>query len=186
MDMGNIYLKLARAAIAQSVGIDYDLDLDKLLSDYPELKELGSSFVTITKGEEQSLRGCIGSLEAYRPLYEDIILNARAAALHDPRFQALSEYEYNDIKVEVSILSKPEKLDYVDIEDLKNKIRPDVDGVVLKLDGHQATFLPQVWEQLPSFDLFFAHLCQKAGLQTNCLIHHPEIYTYQVKKYKEK
>ncbi len=185
MDMGKIYLQLARAAIAQSVGIKYDLDLDKLLNDYPQLKEWGSSFVTITKGENDVLRGCIGSLEAYRPIYEDIILNARAAALHDPRFQSLSELEYNDIKIEVSILSKPKKLGYTDIEDLKNKIRPGIDGVILKLDGYQATFLPQVWEQLPSFDLFFSHLCQKAGLESNCLNHHPDIFIYQVKKYKE-
>ena len=184
--MGEIYLTLARASIAQSVGLEYDLYMDKILSDYPELKEFGNSFVTITKGDEDSLRGCIGSLEAYRPLYEDIILNARSAALNDPRFEALNEKEYNEIKVEVSILSKPKSLDYNDIEDLKKKIRPGIDGIVLKLENHQATFLPQVWEQLPSFDLFFAHLCQKAGLQINCLMYHPEIFTYQVEKYKEK
>jgi len=183
--MGDIYLKLARAAIAQSIGIPYEINLEKILDEYPSLKEFGSSFVTITKGKEKSLRGCIGSLEAYRPLYEDIILNARAAALHDPRFQALSELEYNDIKIEVSILSKPEILEYSDIDDLKNKIKPDIDGVVLKLDGKQATFLPQVWEQLPTFDLFFAHLCQKAGLETDCLKRHPEIYIYHVEKYSE-
>ncbi len=183
--MGDIYLKLARAAIAQSVGIPYDIDLDKLLAEYPALKELGSSFVTITKGKEHSLRGCIGSLEAYRPLYEDIILNARSAALHDPRFQALDELEYGDIKVEVSILSKPKILNYSDIDDLKNKIKPNIDGIVLKLDGYQATFLPQVWEQLPTFDLFFAHLCQKAGLGQDCLKYHPEIFTYNVEKYSE-
>jgi len=185
MDKGEVYLKLARAAIAQSVGIPYDIDLDKLLKNYPELKKMGSSFVTITKGDEKALRGCIGSLEAYRPLYEDIILNARSAALHDPRFQALSEFEYDDIKVEVSILSKPQKLEYSDIDDLKDKIKPYVDGIVLKLDGHQATFLPQVWEQLPSFELFFAHLCQKAGLQTDCLRYHPDIFVYHVEKYEE-
>ncbi len=183
--MGDIYLQLARAAIAQSVGIHYEVDLDSLLSKYPKLKELGSSFVTITKGKEHSLRGCIGSLEAYRPLYEDIILNARSAALHDPRFQALNDLEYDDIKVEVSILSKPQILNYNDIDDLKKKIRVNIDGVVLKLDTHQATFLPQVWEQLPTFDLFFSHLCQKAGLEKECLKYHPEIFTYQVEKYSE-
>ncbi len=183
--MKDVYLKLARAAIAQSVGIPYEIDLEKILKEYPSLKEPGSSFVTITKGESHSLRGCIGSLEAYRPLYEDIILNARAAALHDPRFQALSEKEYNDIKVEVSILSKPEFLEYSDIDDLRNKIKQGIDGVVLKLDNKQATFLPQVWEQLPTFDLFFAHLCQKAGLNTDCLRQHPEIFIYQVEKYSE-
>ncbi len=183
--MQNIYLKLARAAIAQSVGLDYDIDLEEILKKYPELKEKGSSFVTITEGEKETLRGCIGSLEAHRPLYEDIILNARAAALHDPRFVALNEKEYDYIKIEVSILSQPKLLDYDDIDDLKQKIKIFKDGVILKLDNYQATFLPQVWEQLPEFDLFFSHLCQKAGLGTNCLEQHPLIYTYNVKKYKE-
>ncbi|NPA74120.1 MAG: AmmeMemoRadiSam system protein A [Epsilonproteobacteria bacterium] len=184
--MGEIYLLLARAAIAQSIGLEYDINLDEILQKYPSLKNEGASFVTITKGASESLRGCIGSLEAYRPLYEDIILNARAAALHDPRFPALTEREYDDIKVEVSILSKPKKLEYSDIEDLKKKITPFKDGIVLKLENHQATFLPQVWEQLPSFNLFFSHLCQKAALEPNCLERHPEIYTYKVEKYKEK
>ncbi len=183
--MGEIYLKLARAAIAQSIGLDYEIDLDEILDKYPSLKEQGATFVTITKGEEESLRGCIGSLEAYRPLYEDIIINARAAALHDPRFNALSIDEFKDIKIEVSILSKPKRLEYGDIEDLRSKIRVGIDGVVLKFDSAQATFLPQVWEQLPSFDLFFAHLCQKAGMSANCLELHPEIFTYQVEKFKE-
>ncbi len=183
--MGEIYLLLARAAIAQSVGLEYDIDLDDILKKYPDLKEEGATFVTITTGENDTLRGCIGTLEPYRPLYEDIIINARAAALHDPRFRALDAKEYNDIKVEVSILSKPKNLVYKDKDELRQKITPFKDGVVLKLDNHQATFLPQVWEQLPDFELFFSHLCQKAGLEPNCLDRHPEIFTYQVEKYKE-
>jgi len=184
--MGEIYLLLARAAIAQSVGLEYDVDLNAILQKYPSLKEEGASFVTITKKSDGSLRGCIGTLEAYRPLYEDIILNARAAALHDPRFRPLDEKEYEDINIEVSLLSKPVKVEYKDVEDLKNKITPFEDGIVLKLGANQATFLPQVWEQLPSFDMFFAHLCQKAGLEPNCLERLPEIFVYHVKKYKER
>ncbi len=184
--MGEVYLLLARAAIAQSVGLEYEIDLDKILENYPSLKKKGASFVTITKGDNENLRGCIGSLEAYRALYEDIILNARAAALHDPRFPALDKREYNDIKIEVSLLSKPKNLEYKDVDDLKSKIVPFEDGVILKLEGYQATFLPQVWEQLPEFELFFYHLCQKAGLDKECLKRHPEIFIYHVEKYKEK
>lgn len=183
--MGEIYLLLARAAIAQSVGLKYNIDLDKILEKYPDLKEKGAAFVTITIGENNTLRGCIGTLEPYRPLYEDIIINARAAALHDPRFKMLDAQEYNDIKIEVSILSKPKSLKYENKEELKQKITPYKDGVVLKLGNHQATFLPQVWEQLSDFELFFSHLCQKAGLEPNCIDRHPEIFIYQVEKYKE-
>ncbi len=183
--MKEIYLLLARVAIAQSIGLEYDIDLEEILQKYPKLKDDGASFVTITTGDENILRGCIGSLEAYRPLYEDIIINARAAALHDPRFSSLTKKEYDDIKIEVSILSKPQVLDYDDVDDLQKKIKIFKDGVVLKLDNKQATFLPQVWEQLPEFSLFFTHLCQKAGLSQECLKEHPVIFTYQVEKYEE-
>ena len=91
----------------------------------------------------------------------------------------------NKIKLEVSLLTPPVKADYVDTEDLKKKIRAKEDGVILKLNSYQATFLPQVWEELESFELFFAHLCHKAGLGQNCLSEHPEIYIYQVEKMKE-
>ncbi len=184
--MEEIYLLLARVAIAQAVGLEYDIDLEEILENYPKLKEKGATFVTITIGKDNTLRGCIGSLEAYRPLYEDIILNARAAALHDPRFVPLSKKEYDDIKIEVSLLSEPKVLIYKDIDELKQKIKPYHDGVILKFGNHQATFLPQVWEQLPDFDMFFAHLCQKAGLKQNCLENDPEILTYTVDKYKER
>jgi len=97
----------------------------------------------------------------------------------------LTAEEFEAITVEVSILSEPEPLMYDSIEDLKSKIRVGIDGVVLKHGIHQATFLPQVWEQLPDFELFFSHLCQKAGMEANCLSRIPEIFTYQVEEYKE-
>jgi len=178
-------IDLARAAIAAALNQPVDFDLEDALKTYPDLKEKGAAFVTINTKPNEQLRGCIGSLHACRPLYEDIIHNAQSAALCDPRFSPLSTEELDRIKLEVSILSEPQILHYSDIEDLKSKVVPFQDGIVLKLDGRQATYLPQVWEQLPHFDDFFSSLCMKANLGNNCLSQHPEISTYRVKKYKE-
>ena len=177
-------LTLARASISEAVGKAYTLDLDALLEGNLWLKKKGASFVTLTTSGER-LRGCIGSIIAHRNLYEDIIDNAQSAAMHDPRFPSLTQKEFDDITIEVSILSQPEPLEYDSIEDLKSRIRVGVDGVVLKYDVYQATFLPQVWDQLPTFELFFSHLCQKAGMEADCLDRIPEILTYQVEEYKE-
>ena len=155
----------------------------RLISMFPRLAEPGAVFVTIN--ERSSLRGCIGSLVAHRPLIDDIIENAKAAAFGDPRFPPLRPEEFDQITIEISLLSEPKPLPYTDIEDLRQKIVPGRDGVVLKLDGRQATFLPQVWEDLPDFDQFFAHLCLKAGLPANCLEYHPEILVYHVEKFSE-
>lgn len=182
--MKKVLLNLARGAIAKAVGVEYNLDIETLLEENPWLKKKGASFVTLTTSDER-LRGCIGSIIAHRNLYEDIIDNAQSAAMHDPRFPSLTQKEFDDITVEVSILSVPESLEYDSIEDLKSRIRVGVDGVVLKHGVYQATFLPQVWDQLPTFELFFSHLCQKAGMEADCLNRMPEILTYQVEEYKE-
>jgi uncharacterized protein len=177
-------LTLARTAIAEAVGLDYTLDLKKVLDENPWLEEQGAAFVTLTIGNDE-LRGCIGSIAAHQKLYEDIIYNAKSAALNDPRFPSLRQEEFERITVEVSVLSTPEALHYDSIEELKSKISVGVDGVILKHDVHQATFLPQVWKQLPSFELFFEYLCQKAEMETDCLSRMPDIFTYQVEEYKE-
>ena len=184
--MNDILIALAKASILTALHQPADLNLSEVLARYPKLEEKGASFVTLTKGNKERLRGCIGSLEAWRPLYKDIISNARAAALEDSRFTPLRKEELPQIKVEVSILTRPKEVDYTDREDLKKKIRPGTDGVILRHWFHRATYLPQVWEQLPDFDLFFLSLCEKAGLEKNCLDRHPTIQVYQVRKYKEK
>lgn len=184
--MNDILIGLAKAAILVALNQPENFDLQKALEEYPQLKEKGASFVTLNKEPNEQLRGCIGSLQAYQPLYKDIISNAQSAALRDPRFNPLSPEELKHIKIEVSILSEPEPLAYKDVDDLKKKIVPNEDGVVLKLNGNQATYLPQVWEQLPRFDDFFTSLCQKAGLNSDCLSQHPDISIYHVKKYEEK
>ncbi|HEY9190000.1 MAG TPA: AmmeMemoRadiSam system protein A [Sulfurovum sp.] len=183
--MNDIVTALARAAILAALDQPEDFDLEHALQTYPALKENGAAFVTINKKPGEQLRGCIGSLHATRPLYQDIISNAQAAALHDPRFRPLALEELSQITLEVSILSEPEPVAYDDVEDLKRKIVPFQDGIVLKHHGRQATYLPQVWEQLPHFDDFFSSLCLKADLDRACLSEHPEISRYTVKKYKE-
>ena len=184
--MHEILIALAKAAILVALNQPENFDLPKALQDYPELKQDAATFVTLTTGAEDQLRGCIGSLEAYRPLYKDIISNAQSAALRDPRFNPLTPEELKHIKIEVSILTKPKVLTYTDATDLKEKLIPLRYGVILRHNAHHATYLPQVWEQLPTFEPFIESLCQKAGLSENCLAEHPEISIYQVKKYKEK
>lgn len=148
----------------------------------PFLHEQKACFVTLTKND--NLRGCIGSLQAHRPFLQDLIQNARAAAFSDPRFTPLTHQELDEIEIEVSVLTHPQELVYSDYEDLKQKIIPFTHGVILKHTYHQATFLPSVWEQLPTFDDFFANLCAKAQMSSNCLESHPQIYTYEAIKYR--
>jgi AmmeMemoRadiSam system protein A len=130
------------------------------------LGEPGAAFVTLTK-RQGGLRGCIGSLIAHRPLIEDVRANALAAAFDDPRFPPLDAGELRDLTVEVSVLTKPEAVTYNDPHELLRLLRPDVDGVIIERGRHRATFLPQVWEQLPLPEEFLGHLCYKAGLAAN-------------------
>ncbi len=183
----SILLELARLAIYEELTGKKLIDKNKYLEAYPELGQKQAVFVTLNKtdGKHESLRGCIGSILPTRPLIDDVIYNAKAAAFSDPRFRPLSLDEFDQIKIEISLLSIPKKVEYKDVNGLKQIIKPFKHGVILKLSGRQATFLPQVWEQIPDFDLFFNHLCQKAGLPGNCLDYHPEIYIYEVKKIEE-
>ena len=180
--MNNVILDIAKRAIRDSFNDTSSIDKEALLKAHPELSEPKATFVTLTLHGQ--LRGCIGSLIAHRSLLEDLIYNAKAAAFEDPRFYPLSEDEFKHTHVEVSLLSEPQPILYDSISDLKTKVKVGEDGTILQQGNRKATFLPQVWEQLPSFELFFSHLCQKAGLESNCLDHHPEIWCYKVKKVK--
>jgi AmmeMemoRadiSam system protein A len=126
------------------------------------LQEYGATFVTLTKHGQ--LRGCIGALSAYQPLVQDVCEHAKAAAFHDYRFSPVRKSEMADIVVEVSYLTDPLPLAYSDAEELKQKLRPGVDGVILSEGHYRATFLPQVWEQLPGVEEFLTHLCNKMGV----------------------
>jgi uncharacterized protein len=151
-------LKLARKAIKSH------FDGEKLFVDEKIKKKFGEKlacFVTLTEGGE--LRGCIGTLSAHQELWKDVIENAIHAGFDDYRFSPLSKDELSKIKIEISVLSKPEKLEYKNPEDLLKKIDKKM-GLILKKGWNSATFLPQVWEQLPDKVLFLEHLSSKAGL----------------------
>jgi AmmeMemoRadiSam system protein A len=176
-------LNLARESIVQAAA-DQDLpaiDMDAV----PEaLQRDGASFVTLDKYGR--LRGCIGSLEARRPLVLDVQQNAVGAATRDPRFPPASPDEVDDLTIEISVLSLPEPLDYDGAEDLFNKLRPGVDGVVIERGWHRATFLPQVWEKLPDERQFLERLCFKAGLSPDAYRRGElDVLTYQVEKFQE-
>lgn len=128
-----------------------------------ELRAPGATFVTLEKAGR--LRGCIGSLQAHRPLVDDLAQNAYAAAFRDPRFPALEASERPEIALSISLLSPPELIGGIGREaDLLAALRPHVDGLILADGARRATFLPQVWEQLPAPTDFVARLKAKAGL----------------------
>jgi len=178
--MKKYLLKIAHNAILNHFDNDVEVNRAKLLSKHEELNNAYATFVTLSINGK--LRGCIGSLVAYQSLLEDVIHNAQAAAFHDPRFAPLSKEEFKQTSIEISILSTPKKVKYKNIADLKSKIRVKEDGVILEYESHRSTFLPQVWDELSTFETFFEHLCLKAGLDTNCLLNNPTIQTYQVEK----
>ena len=126
------------------------------------LQKPGACFVTLTR--DGALRGCIGSLEACRPLLDDLRSNALAAALRDPRFPPLTAAELPDVDIEVSVLGTPQALVFSSEAEALSRLRPGIDGVILTAGGRRATFLPQVWEQLPDPAEFIGRLKQKAGL----------------------
>ena len=179
-----ILLRIAKTSILSSFDSNYLVNKNKLLSTYPYLNEMGASFVTLHY--DKNLRGCIGSIIAHRTLLDDIINNANSAAFKDPRFKPLQTDEFSHLRLEVSVLSEPKLLNYKDFDDLCNKVRPNIDGLILKYGSYQGTFLPQVWEQLPHAKLFLEHLSIKAGTTPDIYEKHPQIYTYQVDAIEEK
>ncbi len=175
---GKTLLALARATIARAFGQTAQAD-----ENAPWLREAGATFVTLTQNGE--LRGCIGSLEAHRPLVDDVKANALAAAFRDPRFPPLLESELARTRVEVSLLSPMQEIAFRDEADARAQLRPGIDGVVLEYGWQRGTFLPQVWEQLPQRAQFLAHLKQKAGLPADFWADEVRLYRYTVEKWKE-
>lgn len=180
MEYNKILIEIAKTVILDSLSNTNKFNREFYLKSYPQLMEKRASFVTLNKNNK--LRGCIGSLIPHQPLIDDIIHNAKAAAFQDPRFKAVNKDEFNEVELEISLLTYPKKLEYTDENDLKNKIKTGIDGVILKHSIYRATFLPQVWEDLPTFELFFKYLCEKSGMTSQCLDSHPDIEIYQVEK----
>jgi hypothetical protein len=178
-----LLLQLARQALEAGVRGQRPPPLDpKALP--PNLLQPGASFVTLTIYGD--LRGCVGALEPYQPLVEDVREHAIAAALQDFRFPPVQPAELPDIKIEVSRLTLPKDLDYASPEDLLARLRPGVDGVTL-MDGRmRSTFLPQVWEKLPQARDFLNHLCRKMGAPDDLWRRKKlRVQTYQVEEFHE-
>lgn len=130
---------------------------------YPSpLRAHRASFVTLEL--RQALRGCIGALEACRPLVVDVARNSYAAAFEDPRFPPLATAELDGLEIHISVLSRPEPLEFASRDDLLAQLHPGIDGLILEDRGRRGTFLPSVWEQLANPQSFFTHLLIKAGL----------------------
>lgn len=147
------------------------------------LAEPGASFVTLTLGGH--LRGCIGTLHAQRKLLEDIEKNALAAAFRDPRFPPLSAAEWARTQLEVSLLGEAQPLHFINEADALKQLRPGIDGLILSSGTHRATFLPQVWSQLPTPAEFMARLKQKAGLPADYWGDDIQLARYTVQKWHE-
>lgn len=125
----------------------------------------GASFVTLH--QQDALRGCIGTLEAFRPLINDVAENAFAAAFRDPRFTPVRQADISNISLELSILGKPELLEFGSEQELLKQIRPGLDGLIFQDGLNRGTFLPTVWESLSERKDFLQHLKIKAGLPTD-------------------
>jgi hypothetical protein len=176
---GRELVEIARGAIANGLGLS---SVPVKRNHHPWLLQPGASFVTLTK--DGALRGCIGSLEAARPLGQDVASNARAAAFDDPRFPKLTREEWARCAVEVSLLSAPKPLRFADEADLLAQIRAGEDGLILECDGKRATFLPQVWGDLPDKRQFLAALLAKAALPADTRLARCKLWRYRVAKFK--
>lgn len=148
----------------------------------PEVfQQPGACFVTLEKNNElgiKDLRGCIGSIIAHRSLIDDLVKNAQNSAFSDQRFQPLKKEEFDELSINVSLLSAPEKMHFKDEADLLNQIRPFVDGIIIKDGGYQSVYLPSVWEQLPEKEVFLASLKIKAGMSPKHFSPTFEAYRY--------
>ncbi|MEM5815298.1 MAG: AmmeMemoRadiSam system protein A [Candidatus Aenigmatarchaeota archaeon] len=156
---------------------------------YPkELDEKRGVFVTIYKkvNNQNYLRGCIGLPYPTKPLIEGII-EVAVSVTQDPRFPPLSPNELKDIFLEVSILTKPEKIEGKDYKEILEKIKPFKDGIIIKKGIRSALFLPQVWDELPKKETFLSQLCVKAGLSpSEWTKEGMEFYKFQAEIIEEK
>ena len=177
-EQGKILLPIARAAISRALDVPRAAD-----ENAPWLAEHGACFVTLTQYGE--LRGCIGTLQAHRPLLDDVKSNAVSAVLRDPRFAPLSAVELDITTVEISLLSSTRAMEVQHEADALAQLRPGVDGIVFEYLHYRSTFLPQVWEQLPHPQHFMTHLKRKAGLPDNFWAEEVKLSRYTVTKWRE-
>ncbi len=181
-ETGRTLLGIARGAIAGALDASRGGSV-RLLANPAWLARPGATFVTLTM--DGALRGCIGSLQAERPLGEDVAANALHAAFRDPRFPALTRPEWPRVETEVSLLSAPRPMRFADEADLLEQVRPGEDGLILECAGRRGTFLPQVWESLPDKRRFLEELRRKAGLPADTPLARCKLSRYQVRKWRD-
>jgi AmmeMemoRadiSam system protein A len=178
---GEVLLDLARGALeerllgrARPAGSE---------AEQPWLREPGATFVTLTL--DGRLRGCVGTLTACRPLREDVVHAAVSAAFHDRRFPPLGAAELPRVRIEVSLLDPPEPLESDGEAQARQALRPGVDGLILEHGARRATFLPQVWRELPEPGRFLRQLKLKAGLPADFWDDDVRLWRYRVRKWSE-
>jgi AmmeMemoRadiSam system protein A len=176
-------LKLARESIDLTLS---GKNLPKINTETISKRLLEQGVVFVTLMIKGYLRGCVGALEAYQPLVEDVREHAVAAAMYDFRFSPLTIEELPKVEIEISRLTSPVSLTYDKPNDLLHLLRPNVDGVILQSGSRRATFLPQVWEKLDDPVLFLNQLCEKMGLPSSTWRRTKlEVFTYQVEMFHE-
>ncbi len=175
-------LQLARDSISH--GLEHGRALSPDADDYDEdLRQQRATFVTLHKHDQ--LRGCIGTLNAYQSIIDDVAEHAFAAAFRDPRFPPLSADEAAELELHISVLSIPEEIQFSSEQDLLEQIIPGEDGLILEDAGRKGTFLPSVWEQLPDKTMFLAHLKQKAGLPANYWSDTLRVWRYRANSFSD-
>lgn len=179
---GEVLLHIADRAVRRGLATGKVMNLNPGGYDQ-HLARPGASFVTLKQGGR--LRGCIGSLAAHRPLVVDVAENAFAAGFRDPRFSPLNDQDIERLTtIDVSVLSEPVPLRVRTQDQLLESLRPGIDGLILREGDHRATFLPQVWEQLPDRLTFLQHLRHKAGLPPDQWSAHIRFWTYQTQSFE--
>jgi len=175
---GEVLIPIARDAIGDMFGLRYPTNEGHLF-----LQEFGATFITLNRNGR--LRGCIGSLQAHRTLLQDVRANAKAAAFLDPRFEPLTQTEFATTRVEVSLLSASQPIEFEAEVEALSRIRPGIDGLILEHGGNRGTFLPQVWESIPEPSEFLRQLKRKAGLDEDFWAPDLRLHRYTVVKFRE-
>ena len=175
-------LRLARASIEHGLVHERPLPVDYAELP-PALADRAATFTTLRfRGQ---LRGCCGTLEAVRPLAEDVAYSAFRAAFRDVRFEPLGKHELEAVRLEVSVLSPLEPIPFSGEPDLLSRLTPGVDGLVIIAEGRRATFLPKVWDMLPDPQQFLRALKTKCGLPEKYWSERLEFQRYRTTSYTE-
>jgi AmmeMemoRadiSam system protein A len=184
-NQGMALVELARSTLAEALHIPWGMAESKADLDDPLFDHQRATFVTLKR--QGRLRGCVGTIMPVATLGDSVKQNTFSAAFNDHRFNPVEPGEFDEIVIEVSLLTKPEPLAFDSPEALLVSLRAGLDGVIIKKGDASATFLPQVWEQIPSPEVFLSQLCLKAGLPKTAW-QEPglEVFIYQVQHFEER